>query len=103
MAMDSLNIDIGSFQAGVSGAKMRIENLEDRRENRNDHLHLFDEAMAELHAQLEELQVANEELRIQNEALVQAAETLQIEQQKYKQLYNAIPDACITTDIYGKV
>lgn len=97
------NFDIGAFQAGLSGAQERIASIEERRNKRNGRQALFDEAIDELNAELEELQVANEELCIQNDALAHAANDLAAERLRYKHLFDRAPDAFITTDVYGNI
>jgi PAS domain S-box-containing protein len=62
-----------------------------------------DEAMEELRAALEELRVAEEELRQQNEELAAAQLQLEIERQRYLDLFELAPDAYISTDLLGVV
>jgi PAS domain S-box-containing protein len=61
------------------------------------------EAMEELRAALEELRVAEEELRQQNEQLGTAQLQLEIERQRYLDLFELAPDAYISTDLLGVV
>jgi PAS domain S-box-containing protein len=60
-----------------------------------------DEAMEELRSALEELRVADEELRQQNEELASAHLQLEIERQRYLDLFELAPDAYISTDLLG--
>ena len=62
-----------------------------------------DETMDELRAALEELRVAEEELRQQNEELAAAQLQLEIERQRYLDLFELAPDAYISTDLLGIV
>jgi PAS domain S-box-containing protein len=62
-----------------------------------------DETMEELRAALEELRVAEEELRQQNEELAAAQLQLEIERQRYLDLFELAPDAYISTDLLGIV
>jgi PAS domain S-box-containing protein len=62
-----------------------------------------DETMDELRAALEELRVAEEELRQQNEELGAAQLQLEIERQRYLDLFELAPDAYISTDLVGVI
>ncbi|MER3433701.1 MAG: PAS domain-containing sensor histidine kinase [Leptolyngbya sp. ERB_1_1] len=59
--------------------------------------------LEELRVALEELQVAEEELQQQNEALLVVQTEIEIERQRYQDLFEFAPDAYIVTDIYGSV
>lgn len=59
--------------------------------------------LEELRLALEQLQVAEEELRQQNEALILAHETISIEQQRYRDLFEFAPDSYMVTDLHGVV
>ena len=61
------------------------------------------ETIEELRAALEELRVADEELRQQNEELAAAHLQLEIERQRYQDLFELAPDAYISTDLLGIV
>jgi PAS domain S-box-containing protein len=61
------------------------------------------EYVEELRVALEELHVAEEELREQNEALIAAHETIAVEKQRYRDLFEFAPDAYLVTDMYGSV
>jgi PAS domain S-box-containing protein len=60
-----------------------------------------DDTMEELRAALEELRVAEEELRQQNEQLAAAQLQLEIERQRYLDLFELAPDAYVSTDLLG--
>src|SRR5215208_2735718 len=61
-----------------------------------------DEAVIEeLHTALEELRVADEELRQQNEELSAAHFQVEIERQRYQDLFQLAPDAYLVTDLMG--
>jgi PAS domain S-box-containing protein len=62
-----------------------------------------DQTMEELRAALEELRVAEEELRQQNEQLAAAQLQLEIERQRYLDLFELAPDAYISTDLLGVI
>jgi PAS domain S-box-containing protein len=62
-----------------------------------------DETMEELRTAFEELRVAEEELRQQNEELVAAHLQLDVERQRYVDLFELAPDAYISTDLLGVI
>jgi PAS domain S-box-containing protein len=64
---------------------------------------LPDETIDELRTALEELRVADEELRQQNEELVAAHLQVEIERQRYLDLFELAPDAYISTDLLGVI
>ncbi len=64
---------------------------------------LLNDCLEELNVALEELRVAEEELRQQNEELFSARNELEIERQRYKELFDFAPDAYLVTDITGKI
>ncbi|MBN3896914.1 MAG: PAS domain S-box protein [Nostoc sp. NOS(2021)] len=55
----------------------------------------------ELQQALEELQVVEEELRQQNEELAVARELVELERQRYQDLFEFAPDAYLVTDVAG--
>jgi PAS domain S-box-containing protein len=59
------------------------------------------ETLEELRAALEELRVADEELRQQNEELAATHLQLEIERQRYVDLFELAPDAYVSTDLLG--
>lgn len=64
---------------------------------------LLPEAVAELNTALEELQVAYEELRDQNEELLAAREVVELERQRYCELFEFAPDGYLVTDVHGVI
>jgi PAS domain S-box-containing protein len=52
---------------------------------------------------VQELRTAEEELRAQNEALLSAAHALEIERQRYLELFNFAPDSYLVTDTRGNI
>jgi PAS domain S-box-containing protein len=62
-----------------------------------------DETMEELRTALEELRMADQELRQQNEELAAAQLQLEIERQRYLDLFELAPDAYISTDVLGVI
>lgn len=61
------------------------------------------EALTELSIALEELQVAEEELRHQNEELLSTRQMLELERQRYEDLFNFAPDGYLVTDPQGMI
>jgi PAS domain S-box-containing protein len=66
-------------------------------------LALPDETIDELRTALEELRVADEELRQQNEELASAHLQVEIERQRYLDLFELAPDTYISTDLLGVI
>ncbi len=60
-------------------------------------------ALAEFSTALEELHVASEELRQQNEELLAAREALEVERQRYRDLFEFAPDGYLVTDADGTI
>lgn len=60
-------------------------------------------ALAELSTALEELHVAAEELRQQNEELLATREALEVERQRYRDLFEFAPDGYLVTDADGTI
>jgi PAS domain S-box-containing protein len=59
------------------------------------------EALTELQNSLEELQVAEEELRQQSEELIASRRNLEVEHQRYRDLFEFAPDGYLVTDDVG--
>ncbi len=57
----------------------------------------------ELLAAIEDLRVAEEELRAQNEELLASRDTIDRERVRYRELFDAAPDAYIVTDVDGTI
>jgi PAS domain S-box-containing protein len=60
-------------------------------------------ANQDLEETLEELQIAQEELRVQNENLAHAYRAVEIERQRYANLFNFAPDGYLITDAWGRI
>ncbi|RUT10297.1 hypothetical protein DSM106972_007920 [Dulcicalothrix desertica PCC 7102] len=61
------------------------------------------QALMELGSASQTLQVATEELRQQNEELTETRNLLEIERQRYKDLFDFAPDGYLVTDLNGKI
>lgn len=57
----------------------------------------------ELRVALEELQIAQEELQCQNEQLESVKQALELEHQRYRDLFEFAPDAYLITDVNGVI
>ena len=64
---------------------------------------LLAEIVAELQVSLEELRVAEEELRQKNDELISAQHIIEIERQRYRDLFESAPDGYLVTDTKGTV
>jgi PAS domain S-box-containing protein len=64
---------------------------------------LLDQSLAELRTTLEELHVAEEEILVQNQELAIAQAQIEIERQRYLDLFDFAPDGYIVTDTMGKI
>ncbi|GAB4190186.1 MAG: hypothetical protein OHK0022_02800 [Roseiflexaceae bacterium] len=64
---------------------------------------LLPRAMEDLSNALEELRVAEDELRMQQAALEQARRRLEQERSYYQELFEAVPDAYLVTDVHGVI
>lgn len=61
------------------------------------------EACEELHITLEELSVAQAELLQQNQELMLTREAVEIQRQRYVELFELAPDGYLVTDVNGKI
>lgn len=64
---------------------------------------ILPQALMELGSASQTLQIATEELRQQNEELTETRNLLEIERQRYKDLFDFAPDGYIVTDLDGKI
>lgn len=71
--------------------------------NLSQHPELLPEALEELGVSLEELRVSQELLHEQNQELLEAHVALEIERQRYQELFEFAPDGYLITDIQGKI
>ncbi len=60
-------------------------------------------ALHDLYGVLEELRAAQEELLQQNQALLEAHQTIELERQRYQDLFNLAPQAYLVTDATGQI
>jgi PAS domain S-box-containing protein len=61
------------------------------------------DACEELHIALEELSVAQAELFEQNQELILTREAVEVQRQRYHELFDLAPDGYLVTDVHGKI
>ncbi|WP_026731980.1 PAS domain-containing sensor histidine kinase [Fischerella sp. PCC 9605] len=88
-------IDAVRHRADVLGNQAKISPLPS-----SEILH---QCLEELNTALEELHVAEEELRQQNEELATARQAMELERQRYQELFEFAPDGYLVTDPQGKI
>lgn len=71
--------------------------------NSSQHPELLPEALEELSASLEELRMSQEALHQQNQELLEAHVALEVERQRYRELFEFAPDGYLITDIAGNI
>jgi len=71
--------------------------------NSLQHPELLPQALEELSGSLEELRVSQEVLHQQNQQLLEAHAALEVEQQRYQELFEFAPDGYLITDTNGKI
>jgi two-component system, cell cycle sensor histidine kinase and response regulator CckA len=92
-----MNID--KFEQQVLAARQRLDSLHQDVDNSVDTSNkLQEETFAELSITSEELKVAVEELKQQNEALLASRQQLELERQRYLDLFEFAPDGYLETD-----
>src|SRR5215216_2598282 len=91
-----------ALKQGIRSMRKHVDALSDEANRPDaDQNVLLGDALEELRTSLEELQVAEEELRVQNEALVQTRNEIEIERQRYQNLFDFAPDGYIVTSKDG--
>ncbi len=100
---DRQNLDI-ILNRPLHKAQSRFLDWQDRLK-RQPHLGggLLVEALGEMSALLEEIQVTGEELSEQHDTLIESRKTLEIERQRYLDLFEGSPDAYFITNLDGKI
>ena len=103
--MDTPGTDYATFSKKVNDARERFDRLRDRPDPEIDpqRLNALEAAIEELTTTFEELQVADEELRAQNAELIETRNLLELERQRYRDLFEAAPDGYLVTDEFGTI
>ncbi|MGH7527537.1 MAG: PAS domain-containing protein, partial [Gemmatimonadales bacterium] len=80
-----------------------LEGIRKRLADLNGSEQLAATALREVALAIEELRVAEEELRQQNQQLIAAQLDIELERQRYRELFDLAPDAYLVTDVAGVV
>lgn len=97
---------VGTFAANVKETLARGEKLVAERTepvNEDAARRALEEALEVVNVQHAELVVAEEELREQVDELARSLGTVQIERERYRELFDAAPDAYFVTDVNGVI
>ena len=92
-----------TFEQQIEAAHRRLTALEAQVGDADGAETASPAALAEFSTALEELHVASEELRQQNEELLAAREALEVERQRYRDLFEFAPDGYLVTDADGTI
>ncbi|MDX2096544.1 MAG: ATP-binding protein [Leptolyngbyaceae cyanobacterium bins.59] len=92
-----------TFAQQVENAHQRIDLLCRDTHHEPKGSRLLTECLNELQLALEELQVAETELRQQNDELMESRQLLELQKQRYQELFDFAPDGYIVTDRYGRI
>jgi two-component system, cell cycle sensor histidine kinase and response regulator CckA len=91
-----------NFEQQINHAQRRLRMMQIRaNESVTSSRALQDEAIAEFSITLEELHVATEELQSQNEELLESRQALELERQRYQELFDFAPGAYLVTNTQG--
>jgi PAS domain S-box-containing protein len=102
MAIDQQYLNF--FAQQVQAAHQRIQTLYQALQTTHQQQpELTISSLEELQLGLEELSVAEEELRQQNEELMVMQQMLEVERQRYFELFECAPDGYLITDAYGTI
>lgn len=97
-----MNFD--KFVNKMQGVKQHRDSLQNRIIEVSPHQKSFlNETFEQLNTSLEELHVAEEELLQQNEELIIARQKIELEKQRYQELFDFAPDGYLVTDLNGKI
>jgi PAS domain S-box-containing protein len=92
-----------AFSRELHRARDRIAELQRRSDGARPGPGPLPELLAELDVALEELAVTGEELRTRSDELATARRTLEVERQRYQELFESAPVAYLVTDPMGRV
>jgi diguanylate cyclase (GGDEF)-like protein/PAS domain S-box-containing protein len=90
-----------TFDKQIEAARRRLEALQRSAKDSGDQKGLLRETLEELSTALEELHVAAEGLRQQNEELAFSRQAIEVERQRYQDLFEFAPDCYLVTDPDG--
>ncbi|MBF2007118.1 MAG: PAS domain S-box protein [Chlorogloeopsis fritschii C42_A2020_084] len=92
--------DLTACQQAYQVLQQAYEELEKRVQGRTSELQQVNE---ELQTTLEELKITEEELRQQNEELLESHQVIELERQRYRDLFEFAPDGYLVTDNWGNI
>jgi diguanylate cyclase (GGDEF)-like protein/PAS domain S-box-containing protein len=99
-----LSQNVGTLQQQIQAAQQRMGTLEQSaKDSSTASKELQAESIYELSIALEELHVANEELQVQNDDLCVARQALELERQRYQELFEFAPDGYLVTTTQGVI
>ncbi|MCG9893371.1 MAG: PAS domain-containing protein [Thermosynechococcaceae cyanobacterium MS004] len=97
-------MNVIDFERQIQSAQTRLQTMQTAASgSQASSKALQDEAIAEFSITLEELHVTTEELRSQNEALLASQRALEVERQRYQELFDFAPDGYLVTDSQGVI
>lgn len=96
-----MNLD--KFVEQIEGLRQQTYDLQNSVNETPQKKELLAQTFEHLNTSLEELYVAEEELRQQNEELIIARQQVELERQRYQELFDFAPDGYLITDTYGKI
>lgn len=91
-----------SFEQQIEALQQQLDSLEQSDERNTQSLQLT-EAKETLSQTREELQVAIEELKAQNEELSAANQSIEVERQRYRELFEFAPNGYLVTNCNGVI
>jgi PAS domain-containing protein len=93
-----------NFTGKIEQARVRLDQMQQLAEEfSSPPRDLLEQVFCELSTALEELQVATEELQEQNQQLLSTREQVEIEQERYQQLFEEAPDPYLVTNGVGVI
>ncbi|MDJ0799258.1 MAG: PAS domain S-box protein [Calothrix sp. MO_167.B12] len=99
-----------SWEHAIQAVHEQLDNLLERGreaakhpETPQNYANLLTEALVQLSIALEELEVSAEELQEKNEELIATRQILQLERQRYQDLFDSAPDAYFVTNTEGVI
>jgi two-component system, cell cycle sensor histidine kinase and response regulator CckA len=99
-----MNMKAINFESQIQSAQHRLHTIQTRANGSSmSSKALQDEAIAEFSITLEELHVTTEELKAQNEELLASRQLLELERQRYQELFDFAPDGYLVTDVAGAI
>jgi two-component system, cell cycle sensor histidine kinase and response regulator CckA len=93
-----------NFDQQIQTAQLRLQAMQKLADGSSTASQVLqNEAIAEFSITLEELHVATEELQMQNEELMASRQMLEVEHQRYQELFDFAPDGYLVTNAQGVI